>query len=761
MPYLGPRSFNTTPLTTSNLAFLNENCSKRANSSPSNYLTYNQSPFKQPNHHIPDQEQEQNISHNQEHNKNQLRQHQPLEPSLLPKNQISTSAEDLLSTKIQSEDLEKINYTESYFPSNQGMQFQQSSDDGVYQSSVYGSKLIATNPSNSTYSSESYKDSTMSSETSFTEDNVDNASSAAESFSYKTMIDLNEDDNKTVILSTSNDSKLLIPSSPLKAYNVVAVEPHTNQIHNKSFEDLTIHQVNQKNIPPLLRKKSGELIKSSLKLNLQRSNSMPNAKSVRFATRLENVKFFKKSEQPNAVAIPVIRSPSKLSIKKTKWDFDSSSCSSSENDDDDAEEEQDDVYHYSKDYNDSIDDVDDDTYYYDIDEVEDDENLPDYENDDRDNDSFKISQTWAIKSNDCPFNPMSLNFARLAKNNDVILESVKLNSSGNSLIGFVYAKNISFEKKLFVRLTNDNWNTFKEFDNSNYISSNHIFKYSDSVSNVYDKFSFIIKLDTLKKDVNDDILDLQFCIQYITNNVSYWDNNDSKNYKITLVKNKSNNSKSKSFSKGIISKTLIDLDDSNIKLKDNNNFKFDISKPQTDIKSLRTSNSFGLKKIKSESSLPLPSKSNYSLFNNSHSNTLLSSHPRDNLKITASPQSINEFFSLSSYNPTSSSASASKSKGSKLMSSKSLPASPALLASTGFNPVRPEINDYDHIIKKFCFFTTSDKSTPKDLKSNTSIDASTNNNSNKVNSNNHELINNQYTIDNFNFSKSQTSIDLY
>ncbi|TID22520.1 hypothetical protein CANINC_003295 [Pichia inconspicua] len=719
MPYLGPQSFKTTPLTSSNLAVL-DNSDNHFN--------------------ITDQ------SHNIKNNITtpvidlQLSQFQNSQQSQLNCNlqKLASSNSPLKSSSMQTL---SSSSNQLYRPLNYLVKSPSSSSTSNH---LTNTETIITN---STCSSNSCKDSLVSSETSYTENISNDNNSTTESYSHKTLVDVNDDDNKTVILSANDDNNLLIPPSPLKAYNVVSVSPKTSRLHRQLFQQ-SHDDHNLLNSPPsqqlqfihdqpspLMRKKSGELIKSSLKLNnLQRSNSMPNAKTVRFATRLENVKFFKKSEHPSAVSVQPPPT-SKLAVKSTKWDFDSSSCSSSENDDDDNLG--------SLIYKGGINYVDDDSYYI----TEDNDTQTELLNelDDAKND-------WIIKFNDCPHNPDSLNFARLASNRDVILESIKLNSTGNALIGFVYANNIAFEKNIIVRLTTDHWKSFKEFDNANYISSNHIFKYSDAHSNVYDKFSFIIKLDDLTFD---DSLDVEFCIQYNTNNQTFWDNNNGNNYKVSLIRRALKNSKQKLDSTSL--KTSFDLDDSNIKLKDNNNFKLDFSKPKTDINSLRTSNSFGLKKIKSESSLPLACKSSYSLYNldfssssayNNFGNNNNNTNNSYNSYTRSSPKSINEFTSLSTTN--------NKSQFAIKQSSKSLSASPAL-SSSGFDHYNG-ISDYDNIIKKFCFFTTSDHSAHKDDDSASSIHSDHSENRSE---NNNNLIKSQFTTDNFNYSKSQTSIDLY
>lgn len=306
--------------------------------------------------------------------------------------------------------------------------------------------------------------------------------------------------------------------------------------------------------PTLVRKKSGELLKSSLKLNeyLHRSNSMPNTKNVKFADDLENVKYFNKFQKPTAVSI------------------------------------------HSQYIHDSSDDSDSDSIFDDDDDDDDDES-----------DNSSSIQKWEITHNDTPHNQNSLNFIRLNTQNEVILESLKLNSSKNALIGFIFVQNISFKKELIIKLTYDNWQSFIEIDNSNYISSNHLFNYSSNVN--YDKFSFIIKLDlltTFSKELN-----IKFCIEYISNGKSYWDNNNGKDYSVQLHKLSKNHQSSLSLSSSSSSPSLspspmFDLDD-NIKLKNNYNFidSFNISPRQPLKLLLKHKPIFQLKKVKSDSCL--------------------------------------------------------------------------------------------------------------------------------------------------------------
>ncbi|ODV88137.1 carbohydrate-binding module family 21 protein [[Candida] arabinofermentans NRRL YB-2248] len=326
-------------------------------------------------------------------------------------------------------------------------------------------------------------------------------------------IDL-DDDNKTVVMKTNKS--------------------------NSSTSSLsTIRDLPSK--PSLLRKKSGELVKSSLRLpSLKRSNSMPNAKSVRFANRLENIKFFDKLEKP--IAVSNESSPVNSPRIRAKWEFDSS------DEDSETDEEQ--------------------------------------------------SEHWEILQNDVPFNSGFVNFSKFNSDKPIIVESLKLNSTKNSLIGFVYVKNIGYEKNILLKLTTDGWKNVVDIDSVNYISSNHIFKYLDSNCS-YDKFSFIIKLDSLR-NIKSDSLNLSFCIKYEVNGSTYWDSNDSKNYTVLLKK-------AIKESKSIKTKKFTDLDDIKFKLKTNHNFNdsFGVASPTRSSFNFQPKQSkhYLLKKVNSESSL--------------------------------------------------------------------------------------------------------------------------------------------------------------
>lgn len=213
-----------------------------------------------------------------------------------------------------------------------------------------------------------------------------------------------------------------------------------------------------------LRKKSGEIVKSSLrprltplKPNLTRTVSFPSGssgKSVKFAQDLESVKLFGKSERPACISNQVSPEP--------------------EMTEDEAEDEN--------------------------------------------------SGLWQVVTSIFP------TYNRLG-NKMVFLDSMDINFSQESLIGTIYCKNISFEKRVSLRLTVDNWKTVSLLEKCSYISSNHFFS---GTAEPYDRFQVEVPINALNFDFNQRKLSLEFAVQYETNHTIFWDNNENRNYQIVL-----------------------------------------------------------------------------------------------------------------------------------------------------------------------------------------------------------------------------------
>ncbi|XP_048843741.1 protein phosphatase 1 regulatory subunit 3C-B isoform X1 [Brienomyrus brachyistius] len=109
-----------------------------------------------------------------------------------------------------------------------------------------------------------------------------------------------------------------------------------------------------------------------------------------------------------------------------------------------------------------------------------------------------------------------LDFRNRLKKNFVCLENCTLQE--RSLAGTVKVKNISFEKMVQVRITFDTWKTFTDIDCT---FMNNVYGCTDT-----DTFSFVVDLpSTMPHDER-----VEFCVFYKTQDQTYWDNNDGKNY---------------------------------------------------------------------------------------------------------------------------------------------------------------------------------------------------------------------------------------
>ncbi|KAL3864573.1 hypothetical protein ACJMK2_006239 [Sinanodonta woodiana] len=126
--------------------------------------------------------------------------------------------------------------------------------------------------------------------------------------------------------------------------------------------------------------------------------------------------------------------------------------------------------------------------------------------------------------------PLELDFSQPASDylafrdklekNSVSLENVILRDY--SVIGTVKVKNVSFQKRVFVRYTFDSWETMTDVDAS------FVACPCDGLASPYDTFSFDFTVPTnLNKDKRS-----EFAIGFETPNGQHWDNNNGKNYGI-------------------------------------------------------------------------------------------------------------------------------------------------------------------------------------------------------------------------------------
>ncbi|XP_074855643.1 protein phosphatase 1 regulatory subunit 3C [Carettochelys insculpta] len=111
-----------------------------------------------------------------------------------------------------------------------------------------------------------------------------------------------------------------------------------------------------------------------------------------------------------------------------------------------------------------------------------------------------------------------LDFRNHLQKNLVCLENCTLQE--RAVAGTVKVKNMSYEKKVQVRITFDTWKTYTDVD---CVYMNNVYGDSDS-----DTFSFAIELPPAIPAQEK----IEFCISYQSGKHIFWDNNEGQNYKI-------------------------------------------------------------------------------------------------------------------------------------------------------------------------------------------------------------------------------------
>ncbi|CAK9685153.1 unnamed protein product [Candida parapsilosis] len=275
--------------------------------------------------------------------------------------------------------------------------------------------------------------------------------------------------------------------------------------------------------PPLLRKKSGELIKSSLKLPalLQRSISSPHIsadgqvdgivsprKSVRFASRLINVRMFDGCDTPASV----------------------SSAGSPLDSPDEGEEED---YFYTTGANKSGSRATCDGFDLSVPAFEDFE-FSKFTNKTANFDwNFNFAKPkdeikeYRLMSHNIPSTttPNTTN-STLSK---IWMTSAYLLKVNNKtyLCGWLNVVNMAFAKEINLKLTIDNW--------ASSIIVAGITKYQKSINSSLDQFKFMLDLESFN------IVDektIELCLEYNTNGQTYWGNNVNQNYKFDIERKK-------------------------------------------------------------------------------------------------------------------------------------------------------------------------------------------------------------------------------
>ncbi|KAF8898252.1 putative phosphatase regulatory subunit-domain-containing protein [Gymnopilus junonius] len=115
---------------------------------------------------------------------------------------------------------------------------------------------------------------------------------------------------------------------------------------------------------------------------------------------------------------------------------------------------------------------------------------------------------------------------RVNLNSDVALEEMVLSAEATSILGKVRVRNIAYAKSVAVRFTFDSWQTTSEVTG----------KYVASLSSEFDGFSFSIRLNDLLATIEGKTLIV--AIKYMVEGKEIWDNNFGHNYLATFKKTK-------------------------------------------------------------------------------------------------------------------------------------------------------------------------------------------------------------------------------
>ncbi|SNX81959.1 uncharacterized protein MEPE_00664 [Melanopsichium pennsylvanicum] len=121
--------------------------------------------------------------------------------------------------------------------------------------------------------------------------------------------------------------------------------------------------------------------------------------------------------------------------------------------------------------------------------------------------------------------------AKLSLDKDIFLERIYLSDDLRSVRGTVQVKNLSFEKWVAVRFTLDHWTTVNE------VSA----EYSESIKEgTADRFVFSIKLNEVLNWPRgaglNETKTIFLCLRYTTGGREIWDNNDGGNYQLDFRK---------------------------------------------------------------------------------------------------------------------------------------------------------------------------------------------------------------------------------
>ncbi|VVC45297.1 Immunoglobulin-like fold,CBM21 (carbohydrate binding type-21) domain [Cinara cedri] len=127
-----------------------------------------------------------------------------------------------------------------------------------------------------------------------------------------------------------------------------------------------------------------------------------------------------------------------------------------------------------------------------------------------------------------------LDFRNRLDTNNISLENVIVKWPDHRVVGTVKVRNLSYDKEVFVRYTEDRWVTHRDAlctyvqQNITAMNANGSCSVAPApVQNIYDTFSFCLQLPTSATA-------MEFAVCYKNVEFECWDNNDNKNYCVSV-----------------------------------------------------------------------------------------------------------------------------------------------------------------------------------------------------------------------------------
>lgn len=295
---------------------------------------------------------------------------------------------------------------------------------------------------------------------------------------------------------------------------------HTDTPDEVVDEDVpSAHHIGYK----LVRKKSGELVKPSLKepgyfdSNVKRSKSLPTTptyKQVHFGGD-NHVRYFKKRDVPSAISAS--NSPALDGIDALLQEV--------QLDDEDDDEDEDFQLGPAPQFNLNSSAI---TKYP--------------------NPHHQPLIEWELKL--LNFGNISYDAKIHQQASPVFLERVFISVDKKYLIGHIAVKNICFEKHVTIRYTLDDWCTIIEIPTTYSADRPNVLKQND-----YDRFTFKVSLENLfnsfrirenyDSSPREQANKYSLCVKYTSADKEFWDNNNTMNYDLKLTKKLKNHSDSK------------------------------------------------------------------------------------------------------------------------------------------------------------------------------------------------------------------------